>query len=210
MKKYILTILVATLVFVVTGCSKIDTTKTSGQTSIPTGNPSVNSSEKPVRALDLDYDRLFLNPEIKEYAKDMIGKKASNFNLTNIGGEKIELDKLKGKNVVFKVALTGCSACIESYLPFEEFAKNNPKVATMTIFPNETKESIETFLTKNNFKYNSKLIAGEKKISIIPDYKITATPTFIFIDANGFIAYIHVGSIDEPMLQSLADLAFGN
>lgn len=204
-KKWLVLSLVAMMSIASVGCSNTSEKKESQ----PRKETVINKEQQRNMANKLDFESLFPNEEVREYAKKMIGTKAPDFTLKNLKGEEIQLSKLRGKNVILKVALTTCPVCIETHPIVEDFKeKFGDKVKVLTVFPNESKQQVEDFLKNNHFPRDEELIAGEGMNSIIYDYQIKYTPTFLFIDQKGYIQFIHIGNVDDVMLAGMSDLAF--
>jgi thiol-disulfide isomerase/thioredoxin len=204
-KKWLVLSLVAMMSIASVGCSNTSDKKESQ----PRKETVIHKEQQRNMANKLDFESLFPNEEVREYAKKMIGTKAPDFTLKNLKGEEIQLSKLRGQNVILKVALTTCPVCIETHPIVENFKeKFGDKVKVLTVFPNESKQQVEDFLKNNHFPRDEELIAGEGMNSIIYDYQIKYTPTFLFIDKKGYIQFIHVGNVDDVMLAGMSDLAF--
>jgi thiol-disulfide isomerase/thioredoxin len=204
-KKWLVLSLVAMMSIASVGCSNTSEKKESQ----PRKETVIHKEQQRNMANKLDFESLFPNEEVREYAKKMIGTKAPDFTLKNLKGEEIQLSKLRGKNVILKVALTTCPVCIETHPIVENFKeKFGDKVKVLTVFPNESKQQVEDFLKNNHFPRDEELIAGEGMNSIIYDYQIKYTPTFLFIDKKGYIQFIHIGNVDDVMLAGMSDLAF--
>jgi thiol-disulfide isomerase/thioredoxin len=204
-KKWLVLSLVAMMSIASVGCSNTSEKKESQ----PRKETVIHKEQQRNMANKLDFESLFPNEEVREYAKKMIGTKAPDFTLKNLKGEEIQLSKLRGKNVILKVALTTCPVCIETHPIVENFKeKFGDKVKVLTVFPNESKQQVEDFLKNNYFPRDEELIAGEGMNSIIYDYQIKYTPTFLFIDKKGYIQFIHIGNVDDVMLAGMSDLAF--
>jgi thiol-disulfide isomerase/thioredoxin len=206
MKKKLLALSLISLISIASiGCSNTSEKKETARTN----ETDISKEQKRNTANQLDFESLFPNEEVREYAKKMIGTKAPDFTLKNLKGEEFQLSKLRGQNVILKIALTTCSVCIETHPVVEQFKeKFGDKVKVLTVFPNESKQQVENFFKNNRYPRDEEVIAGEGMNSIIYDYQVKYTPTFLFIDKEGYIQFVHIGSVDEVMLSSMSDLAF--
>lgn len=205
MKKSILALSISAFMLTLAGCSedKLTTEKEEVKTEV---------SEEQVKNTNntLDFELLFPNEEIREYAKEMIGTEAPDFEMKNLSGEEIKLSELKGKNVIVEIASTTCSSCIEAYPIVDKFKElSSGEVTVLTVFPNESKEAVDKFFTANSYERDEKVIAGEGTNTMVQDYHVQFTPTFLFVDKEGVIQFVHVGSeLNEVILTSMSDLAF--
>lgn len=205
MKKSILAISLSAVVLTLAGCSEDGAIK---EKEGVTSEVSTEQVEKTTNTLD--FDTLFPNEEIREYAKEMIGTKAPDFEMKNLAGEKVKLSDLQGGNVIVEVSSTTCPACIEAHPFVDKFKEmSEGEVTVLKVFPNESKEAVEKFFTTNKFKRDETVIAGEGTNTMVQDYRVQYTPTFLFVDKEGVIQYVHVGSeLNEVILTSMSDLAF--
>lgn len=205
MKKSILAVSLSAFMLTLAGCSEDATPKEKEEVKSELTSEQVQKANN-----TLDFDTLFPNEEIREYAKEMIGTKAPDFEMKNIAGEKVKLSDLKGKNVIVEVASTTCPACIEAHPSVGKFKKlSEGEVTVLTVFPNESKESVNKFFTANKFKHDESVIAGEGTNTMVQDYRVQYTPTFLFVDKKGIVQFVHVGSeLNEVILMSMSDLAF--
>lgn len=205
MKKSILALSLSAFMLTLAGCS---------EDTAPNEKEEVKSemTEEQVEKTDntLDFELLFPNEEIREYAKEMIGTEAPDFEMQNLAGKEVKLSDLKGKNVIVEVASTTCPACIEAHPSVDKFKKlSEGEVTVLTVFPNENKEAVEKFFTTNSYQRDETVIAGEGTNTMVQDYQVQYTPTFLFVDKEGIIQFVHVGSeLNEVILTSMSDLAF--
>lgn len=180
-------------------------TDKNNQSNQESANPS---SDKPVKQLALDFDKIYQDEDIREYARAMIGQKAPNFTLTNLNGEKVKLSDFKGKNVILELAKTTCPFCQKVHPVIDEFRKSHEDVVVLQVFASEDKNIVETYFKTNQHDIHEGVLTGEGPNNVFRDYRTKWVPNFIFIDKNGFISFIHVGELDQEMLQDMVKLAF--
>lgn len=206
MKKKLLAMSLVAVMLTTVGCSNSDKESaedTNKKTEV-TAEQQANTANK------LNFESLYPNEEIRAYAQKMIGTKAPEFTFKNLKGEEIQLSKLKGQNIVVEIASTTCPACIEAFPTVKEFKDvNGEEVKVLTVFPNETKADVENFFKTNKYAKDETVIAGEGMNTMIADYQVQYTPTFIFVDKEGYIQFVHVGGdVSDVVLSSMSDLAF--
>ncbi|PLS19680.1 hypothetical protein CVD28_04500 [Bacillus sp. M6-12] len=204
-KKWLAVSLVA-LMLTSVGCSN-SSDKNEGEKET---TPQVTAEQKENTTNELDFETLFPNEEIRDYAQKMIGTEAPDFTVKNLKGEEIQLSKLKGQNVIIELGSTTCPACIASYPSVNDFKDmSGEQVKVLTVFPNESKAEVDDFFKINKYEKDEEVIAGEGLNSIFNDYQVKYTPTFIFVDKEGYIQYVHVGGdVSDVVLSSMSDLAF--
>ncbi|WCK56935.1 TlpA disulfide reductase family protein (plasmid) [Aneurinibacillus sp. Ricciae_BoGa-3] len=206
MKKKVIALSLFAMMLTTAGCSTATPSSSSSPQATTAQNQPTDTNKK--ISNKLDFNTLFPNADEKSYAQKFIGTQAPDFTLKSLDGQGVQLSKLKGQNVVLEFALTNCPACIETFPQVEVFKASRPDVKVFTIFPNETKQQAELFFKQNHYKRDGQILAGEGMTTVAMNYNITFTPTFLFVDKEGYIQFIHVGSADSQVLSSMADLAF--
>lgn len=176
----------------------------------PVNNDTQTVSPTPTNqdVYTIDYDKIFADEDEKQYAKIFINTKAPDFILVNLQGKEIQLSNYKGKNILLEIAQTTCSSCIEMYPIISEF-QDKSDVVVIKVYPLDTKETIDEFFTQNGLEPKYDIIAGNEHMGIIESYKIKYNPTFFFIDKEGIIKMVRVGSMPEELFNQMVQFAFG-
>lgn len=203
MKKHLITLgLSLAVIGFLSGCSQSDEPKEEKEATSEVERKIANK---------LDFENLYPDEEIRNLAKEVIGKKAPEFTVKNIAGESVSLEDYKGKNVVLEVASTTCSSCMEAYPKVKEFRDNHLEdVNFLTVFPNQSEEDVALFLKNLQAPSDNDLLIADNMSSLMLDYGVKYTPSFYFIDKEGYIQYFYVGSdFDSITMASMSDLAFG-
>lgn len=212
-------ILIASIccVLTLTGCSAekevSQSTPTASQSTPNTHTATATSSSdasSDKQAKDLDFDKLYPQEDVRTYAKAMIGTQAPEFALTNMNGKVVKLSDFKGQNVMVEVAQTTCSACIETQPTLKSFHTDHPDVALLQVFPVAGKTEIEGFLktTQTEDAPLDNILTNESGNTFIRDYHPNWTPAIYFIDKNGKIQFLFVGSVDKEMISDMLKIAY--
>lgn len=182
-------------------------TETSSDISRSINTPNTKE-EKPVKQLKLNWEELYPQKEIRDYAKSMIGKKAPDFTLTDLNGNAVKLSDFKGQNVVIEIADTSCPVCQNTQSVINELKKEKLNCQILQLFPMQTKEDVKKYLSITQSQQSQNILTGDHENQVVREYKVKFVPTFLFIDKNGFISIVHVGDLDKEMFKDYLTLAF--
>lgn len=180
-------------------------TETTSDISQPTENLK---EEKPVKQLKINWEELYPQKEIRDYAKSMIGKKAPDFTLTDLKGNTVKLSDFKGQNVVIEIVDTNCPVCQRTQSVIDSLKKENLRSQILQVFPMQTKEEVKKFLAITKSQETPNILTGDRANQVVKQYGIKFVPTFLFIDKNGFISIVHVGELDKEIFKDYLTLAF--
>ena len=129
--------------------------------------------------------------------------KATDFKLKDLEGNEVSLSQLKGKKVFLNFWATWCPPC-KAEMPFIEKIYQETKDSDLVIISvnvGEDAQTVKAFMNSNGYHFTA-LLDTENKASAI--YNITAIPTSIFIDKNGYIVKTHTGTLSyEDMKNNL-------
>ena len=127
---------------------------------------------------------------MEQEKNELIGTKATDFNLKDLKGKTHLLSELKGKVVVLNFWFVECKPCImempELNELVEEFKEKN--IVFLAIALNDKKQ-LKKFLKTTDFNY--KVVANGQTST--DSYGVKGFPTNVIIDQNGKIHYVSTG-----------------
>lgn len=128
---------------------------------------------------------------IKTNFKTQVGKKAKDFQATDLFGNKISSKDLKGKIVVLNFWFVNCPPCKDEIPELNKIVaeyKNNKGIVFIG-FALDKKDKLNGFLSQTQFDY--KIVPNSKDIA--NQYFVYAYPSHIIINKNGIISYTDIG-----------------
>ncbi len=177
------------------------------------------------------YQRIFLATQTKEQAFDkymaileaeanveylqeikekMLDEEAPRFTLTNLKGEEVALEELKGKVKVLDFWATWCGPCIASFptmqKAMEEYEAKNEDVVFLFVNTWENvknkEENAANFIEKNSYPFE---VLMDTENEVVQAFKIDGIPTKFIVDKNNRIRFKSVGynSNEEQVLNEL-------
>lgn len=128
-------------------------------------------------------------------------KPAPDFVLTDLAGNEITLDNLKGKVIFLNFWATWCGPCRHEIPDFNEFYDKYKEqgIEIIGISVDKSMKKVKHFLDKHEINYPVAMATKE----IMGDYKPGRyIPTTIIINPNGDIVEKKVGVMDKASLES--------
>ncbi len=131
-----------------------------------------------------------------------VGNLAPDFTLANLAGESVTLGDFTadgGQPVVLNFWATWCPPCRVEMPYFERVsAKYEGRAAVLGVNQAESAETISEFATRNGLTYPL-LVDRDMKVNNL--YGVLNLPTTIFIDKNGVVKEVLVGTISQAVLE---------
>ncbi len=121
-----------------------------------------------------------------------IEDKATDFTLSTIAGDNINLRNLEGKPVMISFWTTGCGACIYQ-MKFLQAAQEALKDKVVFIEIDIAENSYTVKQCVDYYRFNLS-VALDSDASVATAYNIRYTPTNIVIDSKGVIQKVKIGA----------------
>jgi thiol-disulfide isomerase/thioredoxin len=119
----------------------------------------------------------------------MEGLPLTEFNFTDLNGNKYTNENTKGKTIILKTWFINCKACVAEFPELNEFVEKYKQRNDM-IFVSlalDSKAELENFLQKNDFEYQ---VVPNQKEFIDKKLNLQMFPTHIIVDKIGTILKI--------------------
>jgi peroxiredoxin len=130
----------------------------------------------------------------EDRAKEILGKKAPDFTLPSVTGEKFRLSSLKGKIVVLDFWAVWCGPCTDS-MPFFQKLQDDYRtqgIEVVGLHVNDRTpptDEVKDFLDELGIRYRNVVSTTE----VDDSYLVYAMPTTYILDRNGVVQKRHVG-----------------
>jgi thiol-disulfide isomerase/thioredoxin/outer membrane lipoprotein-sorting protein len=129
-----------------------------------------------------------------------LGKRAPNFTVKTLAGEKRSLTDFRGKVVLIDFWATWCPPCRKGLPETQAFAKKYGKrgLAVLAISDEDAK-TVSPFIKSNHYTFPTYLDADSKMST---RYKIEAIPTVVILDKTGHLVAYMVGLQDPADIKA--------
>jgi peroxiredoxin len=132
-----------------------------------------------------------------------VGFSAPNFTLTTLDGKTVQLSDLRGQNVLVNYWVTWCDPCLEE-LGFldklgQEYQSRGFTILSVNGLAQNPLPDVESVVSQNSLTFP---ILLDENDSFYNTYLVRFLPTSFFIDENGVIRHIQLGSATEDMFRA--------
>jgi TonB family protein len=118
---------------------------------------------------------------------DLIGKKAIDFALNDLDGNKVELQSFRGKVVLLNFWYSRCPPCVAALPEVEELSKDFKDKGLVALGVDGENAQVAREFVKNKGYSFATLIDEGKEVS--RKYEVSGTPHFFIIDRKGRIKW---------------------
>lgn len=131
------------------------------------------------------------------------GKKAIDFEVELLTGEKVKLSNYLGKPIFLNFWATWCGPCVGE-MPDIEMIKNEygDELVVLLINGGESKNDVQSFIDKKGYTFN---VGLDERGEILTKYDSMYIPLSIFIDENGIIQERKVGALSEENMKRIIE-----
>jgi peroxiredoxin len=126
------------------------------------------------------------------------------FTLTDLDGNEVNLQDLRGKNVYLNFWATWCKWCKKELPDINKVTGlyKDKDLVVLAVSVGENQKLVSSFIQEHGYEVTT-LIDPDKKVA--EEYGVTALPVSIFIDKNGKIAHRKLGTMYEEELKTVID-----
>lgn len=121
-----------------------------------------------------------------------VGDPAPDFLLAQLGGDPVQLSKLRGKTVFINFWATWCAPCKDEMPLIQQFYQNhrNDNVAVLAVNVKDSADSAKGYFKDNGL---SMPVLLDYTGDVPGGYRVTGYPESYFVDKNGKIGEFHIG-----------------
>lgn len=132
-----------------------------------------------------------------------VGFTAPNFSMTTLDGRTVQLSDLRGQNILINYWVTWCDPCIEE-LGFldkigQEYLASGFTILSVNGLAQNPRPDVEAIVSQNGLSFP---ILLDENDGFYQTYLVKFLPTSFFIDENGIIRHIQLGSATEDVFRS--------
>lgn len=127
-----------------------------------------------------------------------VGHLAPDFTLESLGGESLHLSDLRGQPVILNFWATWCGPCRQEMPLFQKtYRQHRPDLNVLAVNLGEERGPVKAFVDEYGLTFQV-LLDPEETLTDL--YQVRGYPTTFFLDGEGRIQVVHIGSLDETQL----------
>jgi len=127
-------------------------------------------------------------------------EKAPSFNLQDVDGKPVSLDRYKGSVVVLDMMATWCPTCNQEIPELKGFKAAHPEVVLISIDVDRTESSAK--LKEHMQSKGASWIYCMDTDNILQKYKANEIPKIVVINPSGYVTFIRAGLVKTDELSS--------
>jgi thiol-disulfide isomerase/thioredoxin len=129
----------------------------------------------------------------------VVGSVAPDFELQTLRGESLHRRDLEGKLLLMNFWATWCAPCVIEMPIFQRlYEKYGNKLNVVAINADEPIDVVSGFVEEHELTYPILMDPGGEVQEL---YRMRGYPTSYFIDAEGVIRVVHIGSLSEEQVK---------
>ena len=139
-----------------------------------------------------------VNSDTEDKTQSLIDVEAPDFQLSTITGETLQLSELQSKAVMVNFWASWCNPCVAEMPTLQAFSeKYHQDLIILGVNANESQRDVVGFVEQAGLTFPILLDPGSKVEDL---YHIRAFPTSFFIDQEGIVRAVHIGTLSESLL----------
>ena len=123
--------------------------------------------------------------------------------LQDLDGKQVVLADFKGRPTVVNIWATWCPPCQKEMPAMALVQAQRPDVNFVFVDQGESQEAVRDYLSTRRMQLKNVLL--DQSQAVARDFSVIGTPTTLFFDASGKLAYQHVGPLSEAALSRRLD-----
>ncbi len=135
-------------------------------------------------------------------SKDLGAALAPDFSGVTLDGEQVSLSDYRGKPVAVVFMASWCGPCREESPEIDKFYRENAdRASLLAVAVNDSEADIRAFMSQNGLTFPVML----DEDGAADAYGVTAIPTTVVVDAEGFVAKRLIGGTTADALSLIID-----
>jgi len=131
---------------------------------------------------------------------DEVRDPAPDFAMYDPSGNEVQLSDFFGQPIVLGFWTTTCPACVVSLPPIQQLYDDvDQDVHVVMVIMQQPLDTVEDFMANNMYNFPVYFDTRAREGAI--RYGVQFIPTTFFIDADGGIAYSHVGAVYDELIE---------
>ena len=128
-------------------------------------------------------------------------EKAQDFTLKDIYGRQFSLSDFKGKVVILDFFTTYCEPCEEEIGELKQLKSRfgaQIVIISISVYPGDTDDVLRDYAEEHGITWR----VARDTANLASAYGVSAVPTLVIIDRDGYIRHKHVGFTSHEVLES--------
>ncbi len=145
-------------------------------------------------------NQLLISTHNTEEEFQIFGESLSDFELRDVNDQLFKLSNLAGSPIVLVFSSHDCGSCKTLYPNLVNFSRSYPQYKIVVVTSNSLDEN-QAFIQEYDEDRELPWIVLQGTKMVFEQYQISATPTLLFVDANGKIANANHAITKEQIVE---------